>query len=476
MELNCGFRLVRCKWQGGFLSIAVTRVCVQVAAPMFFHFDVAEPVKKQANLVVLPTWSSVLYLSNCGGSTVILDNVLGTENDEFTNWTHHMQPEYFSGAMLISPRKNQLLIFPGNQLHGVLPVTSQSTNMLQSPKGQNVVTVTGRKGKNSIINGVYRWNATQQRFTRPYDNTHVMLWETPSRWMIGDKANYNTTVGYAMLTKNGWHVVGSSFEFDPLVTMESGDLQHIHFCNRTTLLMNWWQHTVLMKDFDDSRIELKTQVALEEAQQHHPVMVEPEPILLSEDAELEIRLPGEKMKRCTALPLPARSTTFSKVHWQQIRLSYNCSPGHGVRQMPQECPVCRASCSSKAEGSELMALRMHLEEQLNSLAQRELNETAWNKRQVSQLQLERHANLEAQAQMYKQFEAQLTLAKNNEISRLMSANTQVIICAGLVIMMLVIVILVQLHVMHRCADGSQNNKKVQCANSPLIHQTTKKAH
>ena len=442
-----------------------------MTAPLFFHFDVAEPVKKHANLVVLPTWSSILYLSDCGGSTVILENVLRTENHEFNSSAHNMKPENFSDAMLVSPRKNQFLIFPGNKLHGVLPVNTQSNEVLESPKGHDVVTVTGRKGKNSIINGVYKWNASQQRFIRPYNNmnnngevtdnaSQVMLWETPNMWMIGDEANYNTTIGYAMLKKQGWSVVGASndFERDPLVTMERGDLQHLHFCKRTTILMNWWQHTVLMTDFNDSRIELQTHVALEDAQHHHPVTVEPLPILLREDVELEIRLPGEKMKRCAVLPLPAESTPFSKVHWQQSQLSYNCSTGSAGRGVPQVCPVCpvcpacaacAASSSSKSEGSELMALRLHLEERLNTFAQRELNASGCNGHQVA---------LDAQlAVVYRQFEAQLTLAKDNEISRLMAANTQNSICAGVVIL---IMFLVQLHTMHHCTGRAENKKKV----------------
>ena len=55
-----------------------------VRGSLYFHFDVADAVKQRAERIVLPTWSSVLYLSSCGGPTLVLDNHLETENEAVT--------------------------------------------------------------------------------------------------------------------------------------------------------------------------------------------------------------------------------------------------------------------------------------------------------------------------------------------------------------------------------------------------------
>ncbi|CAL5228450.1 g11587 [Coccomyxa viridis] len=54
-----------------------------------------------------PAYSTVLYLSDCGGPTVVL------------NQTASSAPA--QDAWLCWPRENQLLCFPGNFLHGVIP-------------------------------------------------------------------------------------------------------------------------------------------------------------------------------------------------------------------------------------------------------------------------------------------------------------------------------------------------------------------
>lgn len=79
---------------------------VQPAHDVFFlHFDRDESVRER---YLCPTRSSVFYLSESGGPTVILPT---TPIDE--SWSHR--------AAVVWPHLGRYMLFPGNLLHGVLP-------------------------------------------------------------------------------------------------------------------------------------------------------------------------------------------------------------------------------------------------------------------------------------------------------------------------------------------------------------------
>ncbi len=70
-----------------------------------FHFDRDEGIRRS---IVSPVLSSILYLSNAGGPTVIVD----------ATPTRRSAP---SAAIAIHPRPGRFGMFPGTLLHGVLP-------------------------------------------------------------------------------------------------------------------------------------------------------------------------------------------------------------------------------------------------------------------------------------------------------------------------------------------------------------------
>jgi hypothetical protein len=70
-----------------------------------FHFDRDEGIRRS---IVSPVLSSILYLSNAGGPTVIVD----------ATPTRRSAP---NAAIAIAPRPGRFGMFPGTLLHGVLP-------------------------------------------------------------------------------------------------------------------------------------------------------------------------------------------------------------------------------------------------------------------------------------------------------------------------------------------------------------------
>ena len=70
-----------------------------------FHFDRDEGIRSS---IVSPALASILYLSNAGGPTVILDATPSRRSAP-------------SAGMAVYPRLGRFAMFPGTLLHGVLP-------------------------------------------------------------------------------------------------------------------------------------------------------------------------------------------------------------------------------------------------------------------------------------------------------------------------------------------------------------------
>lgn len=78
-----------------------------------FHVDKDEGIASDQHYLVHPEYSSVFYLTNTGGGTLILDQ-WSPEGNGYT-------PEVPKEAELIFPERNKYLLFNGELLHGVIP-------------------------------------------------------------------------------------------------------------------------------------------------------------------------------------------------------------------------------------------------------------------------------------------------------------------------------------------------------------------
>lgn len=81
--------------------------------PMAFHFDKDESQFRLAGRMRHPTLSSVLYLTDAGGPTIILGQSVSADGREL------IPPEVVDGV-LSNPRRNSFLVFPGALRHGVV--------------------------------------------------------------------------------------------------------------------------------------------------------------------------------------------------------------------------------------------------------------------------------------------------------------------------------------------------------------------
>jgi hypothetical protein len=82
-----------------------------------FHFDIDSCMMHSKKIMRSPDISSIFYLSDVGGPTVVLDQRLG----EGMLWGHRLLPANATCTHLIFPTPNQYAIFPGACLHGVMP-------------------------------------------------------------------------------------------------------------------------------------------------------------------------------------------------------------------------------------------------------------------------------------------------------------------------------------------------------------------
>jgi hypothetical protein len=89
--------------------------------PQFFHFDTDVGKHSSTNndaLLRCPSLSSILYLTETGGPTVIL-----AQRPQVSNWTGRLvlTPPEATECDIMYPRKNRYCLFRGDMLHGVLP-------------------------------------------------------------------------------------------------------------------------------------------------------------------------------------------------------------------------------------------------------------------------------------------------------------------------------------------------------------------
>ncbi|MCB0309016.1 MAG: hypothetical protein KDD48_06555 [Bdellovibrionales bacterium] len=85
-----------------------------------FHFDRDEYAYLNTSKWIHPKFGSIVYVSDSGGPTVILDQRVDPKKG--------LIPEQAKKGTLIYPKKNQFAIFAGNLRHGVYPAEFQSKN------------------------------------------------------------------------------------------------------------------------------------------------------------------------------------------------------------------------------------------------------------------------------------------------------------------------------------------------------------
>ena len=108
-------------------------------APQHFHFDTdvgrhalsskQEDTQEDTNanelpILRCPSLSSVLYLTECGGPTVIFG-----QRPTVSDWTQQLElvPEEATECDIMFPRTNRYMIFRGDMLHGVMPSSVESS-------------------------------------------------------------------------------------------------------------------------------------------------------------------------------------------------------------------------------------------------------------------------------------------------------------------------------------------------------------
>lgn len=83
-----------------------------------FHVDKDEAIASNQHYLAHPEYSSILYLSNTGGSTLIFDQYSPNGNG--------YEPVKPQEGDLSMPQRNKYVVFNGDLLHGVLPGPSQA--------------------------------------------------------------------------------------------------------------------------------------------------------------------------------------------------------------------------------------------------------------------------------------------------------------------------------------------------------------
>merc|ERR1711865_788883 len=75
-----------------------------------FHYDTAVA----EGGLFRPTYSSVLYLADAGGPTVVLDQAADLHYDRW--------PQVPQEVHMVMPKVNRWMVFPGELRHGMIPV------------------------------------------------------------------------------------------------------------------------------------------------------------------------------------------------------------------------------------------------------------------------------------------------------------------------------------------------------------------
>jgi hypothetical protein len=94
--------------------------------PMHAHFDRDEGAFSASHVMRTPRLSTVLYLSDEGGPTFVVDQALRITVNADGSESAATEPERAERAWLIAPKRNRLLIFDGALLHGVRPAPARA--------------------------------------------------------------------------------------------------------------------------------------------------------------------------------------------------------------------------------------------------------------------------------------------------------------------------------------------------------------
>lgn len=92
---------------------------ISSAGPMGFHVDKDEAVASNEHYLLHPIWSSVFYVTDVGGGTLI--------TNQFSPSGNGYTPETATEAAWSFPLANKFLLFNGTLLHGVVPLTPAMT-------------------------------------------------------------------------------------------------------------------------------------------------------------------------------------------------------------------------------------------------------------------------------------------------------------------------------------------------------------
>lgn len=84
-----------------------------VGMPMALHFDKDEALVKRTGQICHPAYSGILYLTDVGGPTVIIDQSVSKDG-------RRLFPPESDRGVLSQPKRNTFLAFPGHLRHGVV--------------------------------------------------------------------------------------------------------------------------------------------------------------------------------------------------------------------------------------------------------------------------------------------------------------------------------------------------------------------
>lgn len=105
-----------------FRLVAATKECAGVEwwvrlrpadVPMGFHFDKDESLIRLTGRMRHPAYSSVLYLTDAGGPTIVVDQSVSSDGRK-------LRPPKAVLGVLSEPRRNGFLVFPGQLRHAVV--------------------------------------------------------------------------------------------------------------------------------------------------------------------------------------------------------------------------------------------------------------------------------------------------------------------------------------------------------------------
>jgi len=171
-----------------------------------------------------------------------------------------------------------------------------------------------------------------------------------------------TRVGYAHLKnpENKWFVVNnmSKFEYDDKIHFELGDHHNDYFCNRSTILFNWWLDDIGLTNFEDEMlqeplggqsmsIERERDLSGKEIQPHE--LQECTTADLQQTRKLEVRMPNTEYVDWELLCLEMQMPEGIRNHTRgtMVRLSQPTAPTLYSCEEKETAAVQPASSSSK---------------------------------------------------------------------------------------------------------------------------------